>query len=111
MRLFLALVCLTVVAYAQSSAPSITGASPAAIDAGGPSFTITVNTSGFVPAAVVRWSGTALATQYVNDNTLSATVPANLTAICGKYLLTITSPQVTGASNSFPVVVKPVLTA
>ncbi|MEO8595815.1 MAG: IPT/TIG domain-containing protein [Candidatus Solibacter sp.] len=111
MRLFFALVCLTSVAYAQSSAPSITGATPATVDAGGEPFTLTVNVSAFIPGAVVRWAGIALTTTYVNDTTLSATVPANLTAICGKYLLTVTSPQSTTATGSFPYIVKPVLTS
>src|SRR4051794_35400356 len=110
MRFLLAFVCLTTAAYAQST-PTITGATPASVDAGGPAFTLTVTVSSFTPGAVLRWAGTALETQYVNDTTLTATVPAGLIAICGKYSLTMTSPQGSAASNSFPVIVKPVLTA
>src|ERR1035437_2100565 len=109
MRLFFALICLTAVAYAQSSTPAITSASPNPIDAGGPAFTLTVSVSAFVPAAVVKWSGTPLVTTYVNDNTLNATVPAVLIAICGKYFLTVTNPQNNAVSNSYPVIVNPVL--
>src|SRR5674476_1386489 len=106
---FLSLICLTAVAYAQSSTPAITSASPNPIDAGGPAFTLTVSVSAFVPAAVVKWSGTPLVTTYVNDNTLTATVPAVLIAICGKYLLTVTNPQNNAVSNSYAVIVNPVL--
>src|SRR5580765_4717012 len=108
MRFLPALLCLTAVTYAQSSGPTITGATPAAVDAGGPAFTITVNMSSLIAGAKVKWSGTELDTQYVNDTTLSATVPPGLIAICGRYSLTVASPQVT-SSNSFPVIVKPVL--
>ena len=111
MRLLFALICLAAVAYAQSSAPAITSVTPGAIDAGGPDFTLTVNVSAFVSGAVVKWSGTPLDTAYVNDNTLSATVPAVLMAICGKYLLTVTNAQSSIVSNSYPIIVKPVLKA
>ncbi|MCX6626300.1 MAG: hypothetical protein NTW28_01535 [Candidatus Solibacter sp.] len=108
MRLFVALTCLTAVAYAQSSPPAITSASPNVIDAGGPAFTLTVSVGAYVAGAVVKWSGTALApVTYVNDNTLTVTVPANLIAICGKYSLTVTGNA--GVSNSYPVIVNPVL--
>src|SRR6516162_7637065 len=109
MRLFFALICLSVVAFAQNSAPSITSVTPGAIDAGGPDVTLTVNVSAFVSGAVVKWSGTPLDTTYVNDTTLSARVPAVLTAICGKYLLTVANGQT--ASSAYPIVVKPVLNA
>jgi uncharacterized protein (TIGR03437 family) len=110
MRLSFALICLTAVAYAQSSTLAITSASPNPIDAGGPAFTLTVKVSAFVPGAVVKWSGTPLAnTTFVDDNTLTVTVPAGLIAICGKYLLTVTNNQNNSVSNSYPVIVNPVL--
>ena len=109
MRLSFALICLAAVAYAQNSTPAITSVTPGAIDAGGPDVTLTVNVSAFVSGAVVKWSGTPLDTTYVNDNTLSARVPAVLMAICGKYLLTVTNAQ--SSSNSYAIIVKPVLKA
>ncbi|MGD0778221.1 MAG: IPT/TIG domain-containing protein [Candidatus Solibacter sp.] len=107
MRLLFALIYLTAVAYAQSSAPVITAATPNPIDAGGNAFTLTVSVSAQASGAVVNWSGQPLATTYVNDSTLAATVPAGLIAICGKYFVTVT--QGTAVSNSFAVIVKPVL--
>ena len=111
MRLFFAFICLAAVAFAQNSAPAVTSVSPAAIDAGGPDATLTVTVSAFASGAVVKWSGTPLDTTYVNDTTLSARVPAVLIAICGKYILTVTSAQGTTTSNSYPIIVKPVLKA
>jgi uncharacterized protein (TIGR03437 family) len=111
MRLSFALVCLTAVAYAQSPAPVITSATPNAIDAGGPAFTLTIAVTAFGSRPVANWSGTPLATTYVNDSTLSATVPAGLIAICGKYSLTVTNTLTSTVSNSIPVIVNPVLTS
>ena len=106
MRLFFAIVCLAAVACAQ---PVVTSATPNTIDAGGPSFTLTINVSAFGSNPVVNWSGTVLAATYVNDSTLSATVPAGLIAICGKYSLTVTNTQTNTVSNGFTVIVNPVL--
>src|ERR1035438_7900102 len=108
MRLFFALVCLAAVACAQ---PVITCALPISIDAGGPAFTLTIGVTAFGPRPVANWSGTPLVTTYVDDSTLSATVPAGLIAICGKYSLTVTNTQTNAVSNSFAVIVNPVLTS
>jgi uncharacterized protein (TIGR03437 family) len=110
MRLLIVPFWFAAVAFAQGSFPSITSTIPSQIDAGGPAFTLIVNvTSAVNGTAVVKWAGTPLTTSYINDNTLSATVPAGLIAICGKYLVTVTNAQNSPVSNSYPVVVNPVL--
>ncbi len=111
MRLFSALICFAAVACAQTSTPAITSISPNPIDAGGPAFTLTVNVSAFVSGAVVNWSGTPLATTAVSDTTLTATVPAGLIAICGKYSVTLTNAQNVALTSSFAAIVKPVLSS
>jgi uncharacterized protein (TIGR03437 family) len=111
MRLFFALICLAVVAYAQSPAPVIASATPNSIDAGGAAFTLTISVTAFGSRPVVNWSGTPLLTTYVNDSTLSAAVPAGLIAICGKYSITVTNTQNNAVSNSFAEIVNPVLTS
>jgi uncharacterized protein (TIGR03437 family) len=108
MRLFFALICLAAVACAQ---PVITSASPNAIDAGGPAFNLTISVTAFGSRPAANWSGTSLVTTYVDDSTLSAAVPAGLIAICGKYSITVTNTQTNAVSNSFPVIVNPVLTS
>ena len=109
MRLLFAPICLAAVAFAQSSAPVIVSATPNVMDAAGPAFTLTVTLSAYVPAPIVKWSGTPLSVTSVNDTTLSATVPAGLIAICGKYSLTVTNSQTNAVSSSIPIIVKPVL--
>src|ERR1039457_1360771 len=109
MRLLYTLACLAAVACAQSSTPVVSSVTPNPIDAGGPTFTLTVSLGAFVSPAVVKWSGTPLVTGYVDDYTLSAIVPAGLMAICGKYFVTVTNTQNNAVSNSYAVIVKPVL--
>ena len=109
MRLLYALACLAAVACAQSSTPVVSSVTPNPIDAGGPTFTLTVSLGAFVSPAVVKWSGTPLVTGYVDDYTLSAIVPAGLIAICGKYFVTVTNTQSNAVSDPYAVIVKPVL--
>jgi hypothetical protein len=67
----------------NSSALSLSGLSPNSATAGGPSFTLTVNGSGFLIDSNVVWNGTLLTTSYVNGNQLVASVPAYLIASQG----------------------------
>ena len=87
MRLLSAILSLAAVAYAQT--PSVTSAQPTTANAGGSGFQLTVNGSGFVSGSTVKWSGTPLATTYVSDSQLTATVTSNLIAICGRFPLTV----------------------
>jgi uncharacterized protein (TIGR03437 family) len=109
MRLSLAIILFSAVAYAQG--PSISSLQPATVNAGAPSFTLTINGSGFVSGSVVKWSGSALAQTYVSDSLMTAAVPSNLLAICGKFPVTVTNPGGATSSNNTAVVVNPVLNA
>lgn len=70
----------------------ITGLSPSSATAGGPSFTLTVNGSGFLNSSTVQWNGSVLSTTYVSGNQLSASVPANLIASPGSVGVTVQNP-------------------
>jgi uncharacterized protein (TIGR03437 family) len=107
MRLLSAIFSLAAVAYAQ--APSVTSAQPSTANAGGSSFTLTVNGSGFVSGSTVKWSGTPLATSYVTDSQLTATVTSNLIAICGRFPITVLNPQGVTSNATVSFVVNPVL--
>jgi uncharacterized protein (TIGR03437 family) len=111
MRLSLAIFLFTAVAYSQNQSPVVTSAQPSQVDAGGAAFTLTLNGSGFASNAVARWSGTALATSVASDSLLTATVPANLLAICGKSPITVTNPGAGSSSGNVAVTIRPVLTA
>jgi hypothetical protein len=59
-----------------SGAPSIASLAPAMTNAGDPSFTLTVNGSGFGTDSVVFWNGTALPSSYGTGILVTATVSA-----------------------------------
>jgi hypothetical protein len=69
---------------------------PDAVAPGSPGFTLTVNGTGFVQGSVVDWSiggvTTPLATTFVSESQLTATVPAANVATAGTPSVTVTSP-------------------
>jgi hypothetical protein len=65
---------------------------PDAAAPGSPQFTLTVNGTGFVFGATVNWNGTALATNFVSQAQLTATVPASDIANPGTATVTVTNP-------------------
>lgn len=81
--------------------PTLSSLSPNNTNAGGSSFTLTVNASGssFVSGATVYWNGTPLTTSYVNTGQVTATVLASMIASAGTASVTATNPS-SVASNS-----------
>jgi hypothetical protein len=105
-RLSIVALCCAGAIYGQT--PSIVNTDVDQMDAGGPSFTNSVNGSGFVAGSVAYWGATPLATTLVTSGQLRVTVPASLIAISGKYPVTVRNPN--GAvSNTFSAYVYPVL--
>jgi hypothetical protein len=73
---------------------------------GGPSFTLTVNGTGFVSGAMVKWNGTALSTTLVSSSQLKAAVPASNIAAAATASVTVFNPAPGGGTSSvafFPV--------
>ena len=61
----------------------ISAITPASVPAG-TSFTLTVNGSGFLPGAQIRWNGTLLTTT-ISGNTLTASVPSSVNTTLSSY--------------------------
>jgi hypothetical protein len=79
---------------------------PASAAPGGPTFSLTVNGTGFVSGSVVDWNGTALDTTFVSDSRLAATVPASNIAVHTTAAITVANPSPGGGSSNpvfFPV--------
>jgi sugar lactone lactonase YvrE len=87
--------------------PAITSVSPAAAVAGGGTFTLTVNGTGFVAASVVEWNGSPLATNFVSATQLTATVPAALIASLASVSITIQDTGGPVSVYSTPFIVAP----
>jgi hypothetical protein len=67
---------------------------------GGPSFTLTVNGTGFVSGSVVNWNGVALSTAFVASSQLKATVPASNIAKASTAWITVSSPTPGGGTSN-----------
>ncbi|HZU26411.1 MAG TPA: hypothetical protein VFA04_12870 [Bryobacteraceae bacterium] len=88
--------------------PEIATVLPRVITPGWARFTLTVTGSGFAPGSVVRWNGSALDTDFVNLNSLRATVPAEQVASAGRARVDISNAELGGVvSNVARVFVRP----
>jgi len=74
--------------------------SPDAILPGGASFILTVNGTGFVSGSVVKWNGQALATQFVSQSKLTATVLAGDVASFNTAAVTVFNPAPEGGTSN-----------
>jgi uncharacterized protein (TIGR03437 family) len=90
-----------------SPTPHISGLMPASVSVGGPPFTLTVNGSGFLSGATVRWNSSALVTSYVNGSQLTAAVPSSLIVAPGSASVTVVNSAGGLASNAATVTVAP----
>jgi hypothetical protein len=89
--------------------PALGALSPSTTGAGGPAFTLTATGSGFASGAVVNWNGTPLPTVFVNANTVTAAVPANLIVNVGTAQITVVSGGAVSNALTFAVVAAPII--
>jgi len=76
---------------------------PSSIASGSAQFSLTVEGTGFVAASVVEWNGVALATTFVDQGKLIATVPAGDVGANGTAQVTVSNPAPGGGtSNAMP---------
>ena len=78
--------------------PVATTAIPA-VTAGHANFQLTVEGSGFVPGAVVRWNGADRTTIFQSDNVLIADIPASDVAAAGTAQVTVFNPPQGGGTS------------
>ena len=78
--------------------PTITSLSPSSASVGGSAFTLTVNGTGFVTGAVVKWAGTARTTTFVSATKVTAAITAADIASAGDFAVTVAVGS--SASNS-----------
>ena len=72
---------------------------PSSIQAGQPSFTLTVNGGNLTPATMVYWNSTPLVTLFTSTSVLTAQVPSSLIQNAGSALITVQTPQPGGGSS------------
>jgi N-acetylneuraminic acid mutarotase len=80
-------------------APTIVSLSPNAEHASGPSFTLIINGTNFIPSATAFWWAVPLTTTYVNANQITAEVPSSYLGDSSKPV-PVTVGTVSGRSNA-----------
>jgi hypothetical protein len=80
--------------------PAIKNISPTSAQHGGPSFTLTVNGSNFVPNSVVEWNGSKRTTTFVSGSQLNATINASDIAKAGTAQVTVVNPTPAGGTSN-----------
>jgi hypothetical protein len=89
---------------AATPPPVISSLAPASAVAGGPAFNLTVNGSGFVSGAVVRWNGASRTTTFRSQTQLTADIPAADVAAQGQANVTVANPSgAVSAASTFTV--------
>lgn len=76
---------------ATGGTPAVSFLVPTAV-AGGPTFQLTVNGSGFLPGSEVLWNGSPRATTYVSSTQLVALVPSTDIAKVSSVSITVVNP-------------------
>ena len=79
--------------------PTISFLTPALVNAGSGSFTVTVSGSGFGIGSTVYWGNSALATTYGSAYVLTAQVPAADVASAGVTVVTVQTPAPGGGTS------------
>ncbi len=79
--------------------PGAASLSPAAVIAGDPDFTLTVNGSGFVYGSVVRWNGSERPTTFVSASKLTAAIPGSDITSAGTASVTVFTPSPGGGTS------------
>jgi len=94
----------------QNPTPATLSISPNAALAGGASFTLVVNGTGFINSSVIKWGGNTLTTTYVSATQLTAIVPAtNITAAGTAAISVFTGTPGGGTSNTVPFTISTVI--
>lgn len=92
--------------------PSIAAVSPNSSEQGGPSFTLSVVGTNFIPGSTVQWNANSLPTTFVSSLLVTADVPANALTAAGPDAITVVNPTPGGGSSnslnvSVPCVIAP----
>ena len=84
---------------ASNPVPAITTLSPSAAVAGSAAFNLTVNGTGFVSGAVVKWNGSSRTTTFVSATQLLAAITAADIAVAGTVQVTVFNPAPGGGTS------------
>ena len=97
------------VVSAKPMSPKLTSLSPASVQVGSPSFTLTVNGAGFAPGGTLTWNGNNLGNYtYVSSTQVTIVIDAKLLTNQGRALIVAKNVDLsTKPSNSLPFAITP----
>ena len=82
--------------------PVLNSIAPNTAVAGGSSFTLTVNGSGFVNGSTINWNGASYTTVFISAAQLTASIPAAGIVLAGTVPVTVFTPTPGGGTVSLP---------
>ncbi len=88
-----------------SSPPTVTSLSPSTVAAGGQTFLLTVNGTGFTTQSEVRYNGAARSTTFVNSSQIKGTILGSDIAATGTGTITVREVSTGAVSNSMALTV------
>jgi predicted outer membrane repeat protein len=80
-------------AFQRGAVPTLTALEPSRARVGGPSFTMTVRGSSFLPDTILFWNGAPLPITVVSPTEITVAVPAELIATVGVATVTVENPN------------------
>lgn len=87
--------------FAQTPVPFVSQPLvPSAVTPGSPGLTLTVNGTGFVPGAVVKWNGSPLVTNFASSSQLTARVTSSQVAAASTASVTVVNPGTPSSNGS-----------
>ncbi|HZQ92256.1 MAG TPA: choice-of-anchor D domain-containing protein [Terriglobales bacterium] len=93
-------VALTGVSLSAAPVPVVNSLSPSVLLAGGGAFTLTVNGSGFVTGAVLRWNGSPRPTTVLGETRLTAQITADDIATASTAAIIVLNPSPGGGPSN-----------
>jgi photosystem II stability/assembly factor-like uncharacterized protein len=84
----------------ENPAPVLTSVTPVVTGVNGPSFAISANGQNFLDGSVIYWDNTPLATSYINDTQLSASVPERWAKSAGIVNISVVNPEPGGGISN-----------
>jgi Protein of unknown function (DUF1573)/Abnormal spindle-like microcephaly-assoc'd, ASPM-SPD-2-Hydin/Beta-propeller repeat len=83
-----------------NATPVLNSISPTSVNEASPSFTLTVNGTGFISTSVIEWNGSALTTSYVSTGQLTATVSSSMLVNNGTAQVNVFNPAPGGGTSA-----------
>jgi hypothetical protein len=81
------------------AAPIISAISPPAVAAAGSDFTLTVYGMNFIHGSVIQWNGSVLQTSFINNSTITASIPASSITSAGTVNIVVITPYLSRSSS------------